>query len=151
MKIIHTNINIQNMTFCSSDVRNKAIILAASSRDLTRDMVRVKSSNVWGYNINIRENGDKTGDVYVQFKGNNGGPGDIYVYYDVPVSIYRRWQSAPSKGHYFWQYIRGKFQYSKLTGDKKTKMKGGVTSPEAIPNRNENPEPQETQEEEEAV
>lgn len=89
-------------------------------------MVRVKSSNIWSYNINIRKDGDSTGDVYVQFKGRDGGPDDIYVYYDVPIKIYRRWHGAPSKGHYFWRYIRDNFQYSKLTGDRKTKLKNGV-------------------------
>lgn len=125
-------IEITDTILCSKKFRSFMKIFASSSRDLTRDIVRVKSSNVWGYNINIRKNGDSTGDVYVQFKGDKGGPGDIYVYYDVPVDIYRRWQSAPSKGHYFWKYIRGKYQYSKLTGDRKTKMKGGVTSPQSI-------------------
>lgn len=117
--------------FCDSKDRKLAIKAGMSSRDLTKDMIRVKSSNVWAYNINVRKNGDSTGDLYVQFKGDNGGPGDIYVYYDVPVKVYSRWGSAPSKGHYFWQHIRGKYKYAKLTGDKKTKMKGGVnTRPE---------------------
>ena len=78
------------------------------------------------YKINIKRNGDKFGDVYVQFKGKNGGPGDIYVYYDVPVRTYRRWVSAPSKGHYFWQYIRNNFKYSKLTGNKRGKLENAI-------------------------
>ena len=99
---------------------------AISTRDLTKNLVRVKSSNIWAYAINIKDRKDKTGDVLVQFKGKNGGPDDIYIYYDVPVMVYRRWLSATSKGHYFWQYIRGKYQYAKLTGDKKTKQRGGI-------------------------
>ena len=56
------------------------------------------------------------------------GPDDIYVYFDVPIVIFRKMVAAPSAGHAFWQYIRGKYSYAKLTGDKKTKMKGGVSS-----------------------
>lgn len=132
MKITKTSYpEIYAAVFCDTKDRKFAIKAGMSSRDLTKDMVRVKSSNVWAYTINVRKNGDATGDLYVQFKGDKGGPGDIYVYYDVPVKVYSRWGSAPSKGHYFWQHIRGKYKYAKLTGDKKTKMKGGVnTRPE---------------------
>ena len=101
-------------------------ILAASSRDITKNMVRVRSSNMWSYTINVKQMGDDTGDVYVQFKNANGGPGDVYVYYDVPIRIYRKWLSAPSKGHYFWVYIRDNYKYSKLTGDKRGKLKNAV-------------------------
>ena len=127
MKITKLNIeeSIHDIVFCDRSMRSIAITAAISSRDITKDMVRVKSSNIWSYNINIRNN-DNVGDVYVQFKSSRGGPGDIYVYYDVPVRTYRRWHSAPSKGHFLWQEIRGKFRFAKLTGDKKTKQPGGV-------------------------
>lgn len=106
---------------------SKTVVQAAiSTRDLARNLVRVKSSNVWAYTINIRNHGDKEGDVLVQFKGPKGGPGDIYIYHDVPVLLWRRWLSAPSKGHFFWQYIRNVFQYRKLTGDKRGKLKNAV-------------------------
>jgi len=118
------NVNISGMTIACG--QQKHIFASMSSKEITQNLVRVKSSNVWSYGINLRKTQDKTGDVYVQFKNNSGGPGDIYVYYDVPVIIYRRWLGAPSKGHFFWQYIRNKFQYAKLTGDKKTKFKNGV-------------------------
>lgn len=51
--------------------------------------------------MNIKDRKSKVGDLLVQFKDTQGGPGDIYIYYDVPIIVYRRWQSAPSKGHYF--------------------------------------------------
>lgn len=128
MKISKTlNLEIIQMMFCKSSERD-SICAAISSRELTKNMVRVKSSNIWAYNINVRRSNDKTGDVYVQFKGKNGGPDDIYVYYDVPVVIYRKWHSAPSKGHFFHKYIRNNYLYAKLTGDKKTKLKNGVNS-----------------------
>lgn len=116
---------LQEICFCSSSDR-QAILASISSKDIAKSMVRVKSSNVWAYNINIRSNKDRTGDVYVQFKDNRGGPGDVYVYYDVPVVMYRRWHSAPSVGHYFWKYIRNNFKYSKLTGDKRGKLRNAV-------------------------
>ena len=122
--------DILDICICSVLDRNNLvhdiITSSISSRDITKDMVRVRSSNVWSYKINIKRNGDKFGDVYVQFKGKNGGPGDIYVYYDVPVRTYRRWVSAPSKGHYFWQYIRNNFKYSKLTGNKRGKLENAI-------------------------
>lgn len=117
---------IVQMSFVISDYRDDVIECAISSKDLTKNMVRVKSSNIWAYNINIKQHGDKTGDVVVQFKGRNGGPDDIYMYFDVPVTLYRRWHTAPSKGHFFWQYIRNNYKYRKLTGDKRTHLPNGI-------------------------
>lgn len=104
----------------------QAVLAAISTRDLSKNLVRVKSSNVWAYTINIRNNKDKTGDVLCQFKGSKGGPGDIYIYYDVPIRLWQKWLGAPSKGSFFWRYIRNNFYYSKLTGDKKGKLKNAV-------------------------
>lgn len=112
------------LTECSN--RENVITAAISTKDLTKNMVKVKSSNVWSYAMNVRSPKDKFGDVLVQFKGPNGGPGDVYIYYDVPVLTYRRWHSAQSKGHYFWKYIRNYFKYSKLTGDKRGKLANAV-------------------------
>ena len=115
-------------TFCNT--KDRVFITAAiSSRDITKNMVRVKSSNLWSFAINVKDNKNRTGDLYVQFKGRNGGPGDVYVYYDVPMKVYQQFISGPSKGHNFWKYIRGKYTFAKLTGDKRTKQKGGVNSP----------------------
>lgn len=100
------------------------IMAARSLRDLVNHIVRVKSSNVWGYNIDTSDGG--VGDVVVQFKNESGGPGDVYQYFDVPVRVYRRWAGAPSKGHYFWQNIRNNFKYRKLTGDKRGKLANAV-------------------------
>lgn len=97
-----------------------------SARDITRNLVRVKSSNVWAYGVEIRDNKAKTGDVYVQFKGKNGGPGDVYVYFDVPITLWRKFISAPSAGHFVWKYLRNNFMYSKLTGDKRGRLKNAI-------------------------
>ena len=108
----------------SITVKGQPIVAKSTSRDFASKLQRVKSSNVWSYAFNPRD--EYSGDMLVQFKGNNGGPGDIYIYYDVPNKIWRQFVAAPSKGHYFWQYIRNTFTYAKLTGDKRTKLKHGV-------------------------
>ena len=107
--------------------RDKYVIESSiSTRDMMKNLVRVKSSNMWGMAINVRQPGDRFGDVIVQFKGRNGGPDDVYQYFDVPVKLYRKWIGALSKGHFFWQYIRDNFKYRKLTGDKRGKLPNAV-------------------------
>lgn len=95
------------------------------SRDITDRMVRCRSSNIWGYAYDNGE-GENIGTLYIQFKNPFGGAGDIYRYYDVPLKVYRRFVSAPSKGHSFWKLLRNKYYYSKLTGDKRGKLKNAV-------------------------
>ncbi len=104
----------------------QSVLAAINTRNLAQNLVRVRSSNIWSYGLNVKDRKDKTGDLLVQFKNTNGGAGDLYIYYDVPTMVYRRWQSAPSKGHYFWIYIRNNYKYSKLTGDKHGKLKNAV-------------------------
>ncbi len=102
------------------------VTAAINTRDLTKQLVRVRSSNIWSVGMNVRSRGDRTGDVLVQFKDKDGGAGDIYIYYDVPITIYRKWASASSRGHYFWQNIRNYYKYAKLTGNKKTYLPNGL-------------------------
>lgn len=116
---------IQLLGFCPVTYRSN-VTAAISSKDMTKNMVRCRSSNMWGYAMNVRDPKMKYGDLYIQFKGNKGGPGDVYIYYDVPTALYRRLVAAPSKGHFFHQYIRNNFLYAKLTGDKKTHLKNGI-------------------------
>lgn len=97
------------------------------SREITKNMIRVRSSNVWSYAFDI-EQGYDLGTLYVQFKDERSRPGDIYRYYGVPYKIYHKLVAAPSKGHAFWKYIRNKYQYSKLTGDKRGKLKNAVNA-----------------------
>ena len=105
-------------------------ILAAKGKrnpkEITKNLIRVKSSNIWAYGVEIKDNDVNVGDVYVQFKGKNGGPADVYRYYDVPISLWRKFIGAPSKGHFLWKYLRNNFLYSKLTGDKRGKLKNAV-------------------------
>ena len=115
-----------NYMFIDSRQRQEVIECATNSRDLTKNMIRVKSSNLWSYGINIPDARSKTGDVVIQFKGKNGGPGDIYLYENVPINLWRRFITYPSKGAFHWKYIRFNFPYRKLTGDKRTHLPNGI-------------------------
>lgn len=95
-----------------------------STKDFADKLMRVRSSNVWAYAFNPKD--ENVGDMLMQFKGKNGGPGDIYIYYDVPTKIWRRLVAAPSTGHAFWELIRHNYTYAKLTGDKRTKLPNGI-------------------------
>lgn len=97
-----------------------------SSREVSRNLNRVKSSNVWAYGIDIVDNDAKEGDVYVQFKNKEGGPGDTYIYYDVDLMTWKKVLSYPSKGAAVWKFLRNNFYYSKLTGDKKGKLPNAI-------------------------
>lgn len=126
MKILKYRNTETIYSMCMKPVYERDIIMAASARELTEGMIRVESSNVWSYKMNVKHMGDDTGDVYVQFKNKRGGPGDVYVYYDVPIRVYQKWITTSSKGHYFWEYIRNKYKYSKLTGDKRGKLPNAI-------------------------
>lgn len=110
----------------TESIHRHKVMAAVSTKDIANRLVRVRSSNVWAYGIDVKDRKRNSGDVIVQFKNPSGGAGDIYIYYDVPIMIYRRWQSATSKGHYFWIYIRDNYRYSKLTGDKRGHLPNAV-------------------------
>ena len=95
-----------------------------TTQDFVKKLSRVKSSNVWSYAFQPKD--DKSGDMLMQFKAKNGGPGDIYIYYNVPSKIWQRFVAAPSKGHYMWKFIRNVYTYAKLTGDKRTHLPNGI-------------------------
>lgn len=96
-----------------------------NSRQVTDNMLKVKSSNVWAYAFNI-EQGQDTGELYVQFKNKKGGPGDIYQYIDFPVRMWRKFVATSSKGHFFWRFIRDRYKYRKLTGDRRGKLPNAI-------------------------
>ncbi|MBO4543275.1 MAG: KTSC domain-containing protein [Bacteroidales bacterium] len=95
-----------------------------TTQDFVKKLARVKSSNVWSYAFQPKD--DKVGDMLMQFKAKNGGPGDIYIYYNVPSKIWQRMVAAPSKGNFMWRFIRNVFTYAKLTGDKRTHLPNGI-------------------------
>ena len=95
-----------------------------TTKDFVKKLARVKSSNVWSYAFQPKD--DQMGDMLMQFKAKNGGPGDIYIYYNVPNKVWQRLVAANSKGHCFWELIRNVYTYAKLTGDKRTKLANGI-------------------------
>lgn len=108
-----------NQTRHDTSKRNKT-----TTKDFVKKLSRVKSSNVWSYAFQPKD--EKQGDMLMQFKNNTGGPGDIYIYYNVPNKIWQRFVAAPSKGHFMWEYIRNVYTYAKLTGDKRTHLPNGI-------------------------
>lgn len=111
---------------CQS-LQNDVITAAISSREITKNMVRVKSSNLWSVCLNVRNRGDNVGDLFIRFKGPNGGDnGGLYQYFDVPVRLYRQFISAPSKGSFFWRNIRNNYTYRRLDGNKRTFLPNGI-------------------------
>ena len=101
-----------------------------TTKDFVKQLKQVNSSNVWAYAFQPKD--DNVGDMLVQFKGKavNGdgpkGPGDIYIYYNVPNKLWHRFYLADSKGGFFWKFVRNVFTYAKLTGDKRTHLPNGV-------------------------
>lgn len=115
--------NTQESVLCSAYVCAKSN--RKSSREVSRNLVRVKSSNIWSYGVQT-ELGKNTCDLYVQFKNPTGGPGDVYQYFDFPIRTWKKFITAPSKGHFFWKYVRNNFRYRKLTGDKRGKLPNAI-------------------------
>ena len=97
-----------------------------TTKDFTKKLMQVDSSNIWSYAFQPKD--DTFGDMLVQFKNKNGGPGDIYIYYNVLNKIWQRFYLAESKGGFFWKHIRNntKIRYAKLTGDKRTHLPHGL-------------------------
>lgn len=97
-----------------------------TTKDFAKKLKNVDSSNIWSYAFQPKDN--VFGDMLVQFKSRDGGPGDIYIYYNVPNKLWHRFYLARSKGGFFWQYIRNnmKIKYAKLTGDKRTHLPHGL-------------------------
>lgn len=114
-----------NKDVITSAIKNNARI--NEKQRIQQLMTRCKSSNIWSYGIDIKDRKSGVGDMYVEFKNNYGGPGGgLYKYYDVPVRVYRQFIASPSKGHSFWILIRNRYHYSKLTGDKRGKLRNAI-------------------------
>ncbi len=66
------------------------------------EMIPVESSN-------LESVGYEDGMLYITFQSSG-----TYVYYSVPVTVYEGLMNAPSKGKYFYNCIRDKYQYRKI-------------------------------------
>lgn len=104
------------------------IMAAINTKNLAQNLIRVRSSNVWAIGFNVRNQGDNVGDLIIQFKGKNGGGSDVYIYYDVPIKVYRRFLNVPSKGHFVWTDIRNNYKYSRLTGTKRGVLPNAINN-----------------------
>jgi hypothetical protein len=74
----------------------------------------VKSSNVFAIGYSIRDR-----KLFVQFRAAGSErpvPGAIYRYDDVPITVWRRFKEAKSKGHFLAAHIKGTYWYMRWTG-----------------------------------
>lgn len=113
------------------EMSQEEITAAINTRDLTRDLVRVQSSNVYKIGFHAKKYEDRDGTLFIQFLGkdNRGfrtGPGPLYCYYEVPKKVYRGLVGASSKGAYVWRYIRNVYSYSRLDGSKRGVLPNAV-------------------------
>lgn len=122
--------NILKYIECSLHIGkfSSPIMAAINTKNLAQNLVRVRSSNVWAVGFNVRNKGDNVGDLLMQFKGKNGGAGDLYIYYMVPVKVYRRLLNSPSVGHFVWTDIRNNYKYSRLTGTKRGVLPNAINN-----------------------
>lgn len=104
------------------------VMAAINTRNLAQNLVRVRSSNVWAIGFNVKNKGDKEGDLLIQFKNKNGGAGELYIYYSVSIKAYRRLLNAPSVGHEVWTSIRNNYSYSHLTGNKRGVLPNAINN-----------------------
>lgn len=74
-------------------------------KDQMLDMYSFNSSNIHSalYDRSVR-------DLYVRFHGDR-----IYVYWNVPDTVWEGWKKAPSAGSYHHENIKWAFKYEELT------------------------------------
>ena len=75
------------------------------------EMIPVISSNVGaiGYDEDLSE-------LYIQFRPHDGGTAPVYEYYNVPENVWKRLQTAGSKGKFVWKHIRDVYAYRRARG-----------------------------------
>lgn len=77
---------------------------------LTGEMIHVVSSNVHSIGFNIHPQSPVIGTLKVRFyqthKESKFDPGPLYYYMNVPTALFRKFQSAASKGRWVWDNLR---------------------------------------------
>jgi hypothetical protein len=97
---------------------------------LVGTMQTVSSSNVHSFGMRIQEPGDRTGTLLVRYLaihagGERSGPGSLYAYHSVPVTLFREFQRAASAGIFVWDNLR---QRGQIAGGKYAYELVGVAS-----------------------
>lgn len=89
------------------------IISTWNRGELDKHLVQAKTSS----NIHSLAYDPVAKQLYIRFLGmdKSGVNRATYVYDNVPLTVYRKFFTVPSKGHYFWQAVRGKYPYRKIS------------------------------------
>jgi hypothetical protein len=77
-------------------------------------LMPVKSSNVLAIGYSIRDQ-----KLFVQFRmagTERLTPGALYRYDSVPITVWKRFKAARSKGHFLAAHIKGTYWYMRWTG-----------------------------------
>ena len=74
-------------------------------------MYEVRSSNVHSIGMRTDQVGANTGTLLIRYLatqqgGVRSGPGSLYGYFDVPVTLFLELQHAASKGIFLWDHVR---------------------------------------------
>jgi len=56
-----------------------------------------------------------TNTLEIQFLNKTGQPGSVYLYSNVPESVYKGLMEAPSAGSYFASSIKGVYNFTKVS------------------------------------
>jgi hypothetical protein len=93
-------------------VEEPAAVEELPNADLLMGRMRdVQSSNVHSIGMRVEQPSDRTGTLLIRYLGTlpggiRSGPGSLYGYYDVPVTLFRELGDAASKGIFVWDNVR---------------------------------------------
>lgn len=73
------------------------------------DVSKIKMEPVESSNLEAVGYDEENSLLFIRFQ-----KGGVYVYFKVPRNIYEALMAAPSKGRFFHQAIRGKYDYMRL-------------------------------------
>lgn len=68
------------------------------------EMKLIESTNIWQIGYDAEEQ-----KLYIKF--NKGG---LYSYNEVPADVWEAFESASSKGQFFYKAIKGRFDFTKI-------------------------------------
>lgn len=83
--------------------------MTAEDNLIVHQRIKVESSNIDSYRYDA-----ETQIFEIQFKTKDGKPGSVYRHYRVPAELHDRWLAAHSKGAFYAQELRSKFDYQPI-------------------------------------